>query len=375
MRKRLSVLSALVIVLLVILFAACKKDDTTEPDKTGFDRGAMLTNYADNYIVPAYAHMSVKLENLKTKLGAFTGAPSAATLTEARANFKETYLTWQKVDLLEFGPAEDVSLRMYMNTYPVTISKLDNNITTGSYDLEEFGNKDAQGFPAIDYLLNGTAANDNDIIALYTTDAKAPARKKYLLDVIAKMSSKVNTVRDQWGGYKATFIAATGTDVNSSTSKMVNAFVLYYERYLRSGKVGLPVGAMTGVAKPELAEANYTPLLDKENLAQALQSVKAFYEGESYAGVKGGQGMFHYMRAVGTKDDSGEPMADVISNELAKAMLGAQNLPTGIKEGVQNNRASMLGLYDNLQAIVPLLKVDMVSAFGISITYVDNDGD
>lgn len=376
MRKRQGVIVLLTIVVAMIVLAACKKDKTDPPPATGYDRGVMLANYAGNYIIPAYTDMSAKLQELKTQLEAFTATPSAATLTTARTAFKTAWQTWQKVDMLEFGPGEDVSLRMYMNTYPVTTSKVNSNIAAGTYDLEQFAHKDAQGFPAIDYLLNGLATNDDSIVNNYAQGtATAPARKKYLLDVIAKMLSKVNTVRDNWASYQPTFIAATGTDANSSTSKMVNAFVLYYERYLRSGKVGLPVGAMTGVAKPELAEAYYTHGLDKENLLLALQSVKAFYMGKSYDGAAQEQGMYHYMEAVGTKDESGALMAGVISANIDNAITATQALPTGIKDGVQTNRPAVLALYDKLQAVVPLLKVDMVSAFGISITYVDNDGD
>src|SRR5690606_15309447 len=126
----------------------------------------------------------------------------------------------------------------YLNIYPVTVSELENNMTSGNYDLETFGNKDAQGFPALDYLLNGIALDK------YTTDPQAANRKQYLLAVVNKMLQKTTEVRDEWNSYKNTFITGTGTDAGSAFSHMVNNYILYYERYFRSGKIGLPVGAM-----------------------------------------------------------------------------------------------------------------------------------
>jgi uncharacterized protein len=150
---------------------------------------------------------------------------------------------------------------------------------------------------------------------------------------------------------------------------------LYYERYLRSGKFGYPVGAMTGVASPEHTEAFYSPELSKELAQAALQSVIRFYEGKSYDGNQQGEGMKSYLAALATKDDDGTLMADRISLAFQKASTSLQGLNTTIKDGVVNNRTTVLGIYEDLQGAVALLKVDMVSAFGISITYVDNDGD
>lgn len=358
-----------------VVFTACKKKVKDDPDTADYDRGAMLASYADNYILPAYADMAAKLTDLQVKINQFTSAPTEPSLIEARNAFRTAYITWQKTDMLEFGPAEDVSLRMYINTYPATVSKINSNISSGGYDLEQFAHKDAQGFAAIDYLLNGIAVDNGTVIAQYTTDVQASARTKYLQDVAAKMVAKVQAVNTSWATYKTTFVNSTGTDASSSTSKMVNAFVLYYERYLRSGKIGLPVGAMTGIVKPELAEAYYSSDLQKELAYTALAGVLAFYEGKSYSGAASGPGMKNYLAAIGTKDDNGKLMADLISEELQQAIAALQNLNGDISTNVQTNRVAVLQLYDELQQVVPLLKVDMVSAFGISITYVDNDGD
>ena len=363
--KRILYAAFLAVIVVAGATTSCNKnDDNPSPnDNSGLDRQPMLINYADNYIMPAYADMLSKLQDLKTAIETFNATPTQQSMQSASNAWRTAYMVWQKVDLLEFGPAFDASLRSFINTYPVTLSKLDANITSGSYDLEAFGNKDAQGFPSLDYLLNGIALDK------YTSDAQAQNRKQYLLAVVNKMIEKVTKVKNDWVAYRNTFVNSTSTDVNSSLSIMVNNFVLYYERYLRGGKIGLPVGAMTGVAKPELVEAYYSQDLSKNLAAEALKNVIAFYKGAT------GESMKTYLAALGTKDDNGVLMADVIETELQQALAAVGNLNGPLATAVQNDRATVLKAYDEIQQVVPLLKVDMVSAFSISITYTDNDGD
>ncbi|HRO42961.1 MAG TPA: imelysin family protein [Flavipsychrobacter sp.] len=360
--------------MITVLFPACTKKDNGNNDNNDLNRKNMLSNYAENYVIPAYANMLGKLTELKTKTESFTATPNEANLDALQQSWREAYTIWQRTEMLEFDPAEDASLRMYMNIYPVSVTKVNSNIASGTYNLEAFGSTDVQGFPALDFLLNGLAATNADIVGFYITDPLAQNRKKYLQDVVNKMVEKTQTVNNAWASYKTTFTDRTGTDVNSSLSKMVNAYVLYYERYLRSGKIGLPAGAMTGNALPQLTEAYYTPSLSNELAKTALNAVSNFYEGKSYDGATDGAGIKDYLASIGTMDKD-KLMSDIISDEMNEAITALNNLNTPIKEAVVNNRPAVLGLYDQLQDVVPLLKVDMVSAFGISITYVDNDGD
>lgn len=362
-------IGAMAAALFMLLAIACNKTSDDVSPSNDLDRQPMLSNYANNYIVPAYADMVAKLTTLRSNIQTFTNAPDNTTKEAAINSFRAAYTTWQKVDMLEFGPAEDVLLRSYVNTYPVTVSKLDGNISSGSYDLETFGSKDAQGFPAIDYLLNGLD------VSMYTTDANASNRKQYLLAVVDKMLEKVNKVNSDWATYKENFIANTATDANSSISIMVNNYVMYYERYLRGGKVGLPVGAMTGIAKADISEAYYSQELAKEFVVTALTAVRDFYSGKSYSGASSGEGMKSYLAALGTTDNNGMLMADVVETEMNQAITAVGSLNGTIVEAVNNNRTQVLEAYEEVQDVVPLLKVDMVSAFSISITYTDNDGD
>ncbi|WP_158605919.1 imelysin family protein [Taibaiella sp. KBW10] len=372
MLRKILLYASLSTVFLLSLYA-CNKGKKKTDDTAALDRKPMLSHYADQYVLPGYDALIRDLNTLNTQAAAFTSTPNNSSLIALKNAWETAYLTWQTVDMLEFGATEEISLRSYMNTYPATESKIEANITAGNYNLETFGNKDAQGFPAVDYLINALDASGT--IARFTTAANAAAYKTYLSDVIRKMQEKAITVKNNWVSGRNTFVDATGTDAAGGLSKMTNAVVLYYERYLRSGKVGYPVGAMTGVALPGHVEAYYSPELSKRLAIKALESFIAFYEGKNYDGTASTNGMKQYLSSIGTKDSDGTLMATVLSTSLTNGLTALQNLNGTLKDGVNTNRVAVLSVYDKLQLSVALLKVDMVSAFGISITYLDNDGD
>ncbi len=245
MMRKISV-SLIVTALILGTIISCNKKSNDDAPEEGADRKALLTHAADNIIVPSFEAFKTSLDNLKTAINNFTATPDENKLSELRTQWQNAYLAWQSVELFHFGPADDVSLRNHFNIYPTDATLINSYVASGSYNLETFTNNKVQGFPALDYLINGLAANDADITAFYTgTDASK--WKKYLTDIITIMDSKLNTVVNAWkGSYRNEFVENTGTGAGSSLSKLINEYIMYFERFLRSGKYAIPAGAMTG---------------------------------------------------------------------------------------------------------------------------------
>ncbi|MFT7349057.1 MAG: putative lipoprotein, partial [Candidatus Paceibacteria bacterium] len=162
------------ITLCVVLFWACSSDGTDDiqksnPTEVSFDRGAMLSNWADNIIIPSYEAFSVEMTNLNVAFVQFKEDRSAANLEFFRASWLDTYKMWQRVSMFEIGPAESAGLRLNMNIYPTNTQKIDDYVVSGNYDLSLSSNRDAKGFPALDYLINGLGETDTDIVARFAT--------------------------------------------------------------------------------------------------------------------------------------------------------------------------------------------------------------
>lgn len=369
----------LVVGLLFILTgcSSSKKDDL-KPEH-GFDRKAMLTNFADNIIKPGYDSFKQSFDLMKTKSDDFLNVPSVTGLQEFRSAWKDAYVVWQKVELFEVGPAEDAMLRTHFNIYPFNVARAESNITSGIYNLDEAGQISAQGFPAIDYFLNGTGEDDAAILAWFNDPTKGTNRKKYLRDVVGKMSDKLQVVVSEWNGsYRNTFINNVGTDVASSTGKLVNAYILHYERFVRSGKIGIPAGIMGSSLispAPEKVEAFYQRDLSKELALTAQQAVLDFYRGKSFNSTSTGPSFKTYFAALGSKGLDGRLLADILDDQFGKAMLKLNDTQADFYKQIQTDRSKMVSVFEEMQLAVRYLKLDMTSAMGISISYTDNDGD
>lgn len=365
----------------MLLMAACngkKEADDLKPANS-FDRKAMLANFADNIIKPGYASFKIKFDLMKLRSEGFLNAPTVSGLQQFRAAWKDAYLEWQKVEMFEVGPAEDVMLRSHFNIYPFNVSKAEANINSGSYNLDEAGQIATKGFPALDYFLNGTGTDDATIVVWFSEPNKAAGRIKYVREILSHMSQKLAFVVNSWnGGYRDTFVNNAGTDAASSTAKLVNAYILNYERFIRSGKIGIPAGIMGSsliTPSPEKLEAFYIRDLSKELAIAAQQAALDFYRGKYYSSLSTGSCFKTYFAALGTKGSDGRLLADILDEKFEKALSKLNGIQPDFYQQIQTDRTKMVAVFEEMQLAVRFLKLDMTSAMGISISYTDNDGD
>ncbi len=348
-------------------------------DKSGADRKEVLVNVADNIIIPSYEGFDEKKSVFVTKSKAFTDNPSVTTLSDFRQAWEDAYIAWEKVELFDVGPAAEHITRSYVNIYPVNVNQVTTNIAAnGTANLELTNAYDAQGFPAFDYLINGLAANDADIVTLYTTDADASKRIVYVKQLTAQLNAKCTQVLEEWkSGFRDKFVNNTGTDVGSSFSKLTNGYVLNYERFIRSGKFGIPSGIMAGGKPNETKiEAFYKKDISKKLAQAAHQASVDFFNGKNFKDGTEGASFKSYLDALDAKDSkTGESLTKIINAQFSKANGKLALLSDNLRQQVLTNNQGMIDVFNEMQSAVRMLKVDMTSNMSIIITYVDNDGD
>lgn len=371
----------LIISLLSVVFWACGGNGSEPtPSDNGKDREAILTHWVDNIIVPSYANFRLKFDAMAEKSAAFTTSPGTTSLSEFRAAWVDAYLEWQKVELFEFGPADRQTLRNFFNIYPADVAGITSNINDPSAALDVPASYARQGFPALDYLLFGVDADDAAVLAYYTNSTEGAKRLAYITKIISRMNSLLTTVISEWSGvYRETFISKTGLDIGSSFGLVVNAYVLHFERYIRSGKIGIPSGATiasAGVPHPETVEAYYKRDISRQLAINANQAVADFFAGKNVLTGETGPSFASYLDALDAKDAStGTALSTIIGNQFVTVATNINALSPGFYSQIQTNNQAMLDTYAAMQKQVRLLKVDMTSAMSITITYTDNDGD
>ena len=375
-------------VLSALFIWACSSDssDGPTPDDMGatdddvvpalFDRGVMLTNWADNIIVPAYTAFSSELSELNGAFETFSANRTVDNLVAFRAAWLEAYIAWQRVSMFEIGPAESIGYRLNINTYPTDTALLESFVSSGSYDLSLPSNRDVKGFPALDYLLNGLETDDTALVARFDTAGDAANRLAYVNDVLDDMIALTGQVLSEWqGGFRDSFVASDGSSATASTDRFVNDYILYYERFLRAGKMGIPLGVFTGIPAPNTIEAFYGADVSRTLFLTGLTAVQDFFNGKHFNSSSTGQSLASYLRFLNEIKD-GVALDEVINSQynLAAEMVGSLD---SFRNEIENNDppVDMLLAYDEVQRAVALLKVDMVSALSISIDFVDADGD
>ncbi len=376
---RIKLKNLLFLLVSTVLISSCSSDSektVTEPDHNK-DRQAVLINLADNVIIPAYGNFKVKFDVMFAKSEAFTAKPDVTTLTEFRQAWVEAYTEWQKVELFDFGPGAKKVIRGYYNIYPTNVRGIEQNIADPTSSLEITSSYDRQGFPALDYLLNGTGKTDTEIVANYTGASGAP-KLAYIKRINTHMQTLLTEVIADWNGsYRTDFTTKTGTDIGSPMGELVNGYVLHYERYIRSGKFGIPSGAMlNGVVAPEKVEAFYKKDISRTLAQTAHQAAVDFFNGKGVKSGENGPSLKSYLDGLGAKETASTKMlSEIINTQFTAGKSKIDALKPNLYQEVSENNQAMKDVYTELQKAVRMLKVDMTSAMSITITYTDNDGD
>lgn len=389
--KFLYVFSALFII------QSCKKSGCTDPEALNYnidaqkddnsclyedyDKLSLLTNLADNYIIPSIDAYKNKIVTLNTHVDSFIENPSISNLTLIRTIWEDALLNWQDIGFLDFGPSENILLRKQTNTFPIDTTELNNFITLADWNLGYASSYDSKGLQALDYILFKPGHTDNELITYFQNNENA---KNFLKALAEDLNQNINYVSDQWLSYREDFIndfEVTPSNLStnsqgSSISNVINALCLHYEFYVRRGKVGLPLGVFNGFSQlelPELVECYYSGK-STQNLVRSINSLRKYVSGSSYLNNDNGLGLDDYMNFVNAQQNS-QQLSTVIDNQFLTILDKLNNINGSLGEEIINNKSKITQTYQELQQLVPYIKVDMTSALGVLITYQDNDGD
>lgn len=360
---RSNTLTSLVLLLLLAIVGCSTDGANNQPD---YDRSSVLADQANNIIGPNFSVLATSCESLENSINTLIADPSLSHLEDARNALLYARTAFQKcTPYSSFGPSNSYALRSELNTFPSDTALVEQNIASGEYVLGSVSTLDAQGFPAIEYLL--WSANDADIINALTNDNN---RRDYLTALSARCQEIASTVSNEWTAYSTMYLQQDGTDVGSSLGMVVNSLNLDFEKFIRDGKVGIPLGIRSlGNPLPGHGEAPYSgnsKALLTASLEGLLQLIEGS-EGSSYS-------LSTYMDHVGAQH-SGTELSGVIRYHINDLLNQVNAIDRPLEAWLVEEAGAADQLYIDLQQLVVYLKVDMTSSLGILISYQDTDGD
>ena len=373
--ERLTSRSAFTVLLTIVIsvsIASCLPNDDNN-SSTNFDRSELLNNYSDNIVIPAYEDYVASTNNLLTVINEFALSPDDNNkLLICIEQLKIVSLKWQLASLFDFGPASDYALLEFTNSYPTSTDDIESSIGDESWVAGQASNIDNVGLPALDYLLNEEGAMDK-------LNAN-PERVAHLVRQAEFLNEQGELVLETWqSSYNSNFVSMTGTEMGSSIGAMLNAFNRVYEANIRKQKLGLPSGVSTfsGNPLPSHVEAKYANYWSIDLLYEAMLSIEKIYLGNATSSNplnQEGVGFDDYLISLGD-EDFGLVLHNDIVAQIQSSKEAVMSLNDPLSEFVLTNQEACVSVYTELQALVVLFKVDMMSSLGILITYQDNDGD
>lgn len=354
-----------------LAISACDTDSNL--NNCDFDESAMLTNYADEIIQPRFADLVTATTLLKGSVDAFAATPTAGLLTEAKVSYRAAYKQYQRCSSFAFGPGliNGVPFRDRFNTFPTNASLIETNVDAGT--AVSASPQSAVGFPAIDFLLFGTAGeSEQEILDRFTVAQSAANRITYLVELVDELKMTTETIHNGWSSYRNTFISNTGTAAGSSISIIGNEFNRDYE-ILKNFKFKIPLGKLNGgVVLPDKVEGFYSGLT-AELAADQMQAIKDFYRGVSETGTDG-SGLADYLECLQTQ--SGDKLLyEAIAEKFEDISSQLTQIPDPMSETLMTDKPLVDDAYTQMQMTVPLIKHEMTTAFGVQINYDSGDGD
>lgn len=364
-------ITSLALVLAVIaLVPACSNDDKEEEEvDASVTSSEVLKHIGPQLIAVQYQGLQERVDDLDQGFESYVAGGQGTTIESVRSYFNVAYDQWQRVSLYEFGPAKDQAIRALVNTYPTDTAKVMQHLKAGGFDLDQLSMGDARGFPALDFLLFGQSLQATE--ALFQ-GANGGKYVNYCRAVISQIKGSVDAIALDWadanGSYRRSYVNNTGTNSGSALSLTINALNLHFERFLRDGKVGIPLGVRSlGIPLPEKVEAYYgqrSITLLKIN----LEAVEDLYLGR-VDGIEG-NGLGYYLRQISQND-----LDQRIKAQLNAAQSAVDQLHDPFADMIMNDPSTVQSAYNELQKMIVLFKVEMPSRMGVLITYQDSDGD
>lgn len=286
---------------------------SSSPDQNNnvdFDRGALMTNLADNIFIPNYKLTTEDAVYFASDEGKLSDYCEAIDSDEESAKLAEAKLAWlslmdrvQQTEMHIVGPAErnDSALQSRINSYPlgslatcaldqaVVQSSNDENFSVSSRALNQ------RGMGAIEYLLfdnnlnhscTSQALADDDWSNL-SESLRKTQRCNYAVKLANDVADASQSIYDEWtlgqSPYRTEFLSESSRADNFQS---ITDALFYLETNTKSRKLAIPLGInpkCSPMTCPDLIESPFSQS-SLRNIKTNTQEFLRIYSGDNGIG-------------------------------------------------------------------------------------------
>ncbi|ASP38650.1 hypothetical protein CHH28_08150 [Bacterioplanes sanyensis] len=294
-------------------------DACTALNSDSFNCTQMLAEL-DQVQYQATEQFSTQLANLQQQTDAYCAAigsqQQATARMAAQQSWQQTMLTWQQLEVMQFGPVEEYRNAFY--SWPLSVNKtcnMDGVIASGNFAATT---PQVRGLPAVEYVLFADAplASCSDAPA---EASDATKRCEFAQAAIESMRTNVANLSFDLSSYDP----ANSPGGQAAAQQIFDAMFYVYNQTKgeKLQKTVLPQNA-NDVFKPEKLEMAFADI-NAEAVAANLEGAKALMT----AGKGNNGGFASYLVAAGQAD-----LANSMLTSLQVAIDGAKGLDASMRD-------------------------------------------
>jgi predicted lipoprotein len=322
---------------------------------------AALQNVLSQQIIPGYRGLAAKCHALTVALDNLDEAPAPAGLEPARKAWTAALLEARRVQWLQSGPIADresLSWFYYSKVLPERIDGiLGSSRSIDDAYVGEFG-ASARGLFALEQLL------------FQPEPAGAPAgaapnkrRIQYALVLSRQLETRANQIAVDWSatGDQAAgpkFLAAGQPSLSLVVNELAQSLEQIAEQRLNFVLL-LPQPVSHQLNRIEGSKSRTS----QQSVLELLEGARSIYRGNDGNGLEG------FLRHLNA------PLADRLNSQFEAALSGVKALDGPLEQAAATKRPLLQSAYEKTRALEVMFKVDVASAFGVTLTFTSNDGD
>lgn len=326
-------------------------------------RGEVLAHLADEVFLPAHGRFQTDAAALATVVADHC-AGSKSEPAAAQAAWKAVRAEWSVTAAFAFGPVITQMQAGPLDFWPVRSDTIEAKIleapaTIDAAWIDGLGTS-AKGMPALEYLLFAGPLPPGSPRCAYADALAADIgrRGEDLATAWALEAEALKTAGEPDSGYASEKVAIDA---------IVNATIENLYRMVKD-KLDRPLGNLTGTAPdPTILESIHsgTTRDDLENNLQGFAMV--------YLGADGEPGGEPGLGALVVARDQDLDQRILAQHALARDTLAAIPLP--FATALTDHRGAVQSARDEIDALRRLIKLDVASLLGVTLSLSDNDGD
>jgi predicted lipoprotein len=331
----------------------------------------MLREISHNVFLAGYEDLHSKLIKLNLSLETLTREPSTNSLQRSRDAWLAVSLAANLVRCFQAGPIKDrdyLASFYYWQVLPGRIEAvIQSDRPIDKSLLEELGST-SKGLFALEYLLFDRAPHD-------------PGEDSQKTDTL-------ELLRGPSGARRAAYILALGRDLETKAADLVHGWSLSTPdtastKLAQGGQesINLLVNQLAMAVEDVVEHLHFILQLPPPVSAQ-LDRIERSRSGSSLAGliasIEGLKKMYRGGDGLGPDDalkQINPALEKRVQQHLEAAADSIRAVASPLEKAVVDNHAAVEKAYESSRALEIVIKVDMVSALGVTLTFSSNDGD